>query len=206
MHLHRQWIAGMRAAKGLLVLALGGMLSACASMDPRVDPTGVLFAQELQQMTQSYNQEHGTHYPVPHLTLDPDGLPASVVGAADYSTWTIHLNPVWVQQDHCLVQQEALPHELAHLIFYYDKYGPPETAPLPTRNGIKLVAMNGPGLQDMSDEHGSAWQALARSLGADPCKEGYCYSDRPYKKYPLTCNAEKRELAATSVPVPALDR
>jgi hypothetical protein len=198
----------MRSTKGLVVL-LGTLLAGCASMDPRVDPTGVLFAQDLQQMTDSYNSEHGTHYPVPHLSLDAIGLPDSVVGAADYSTWTIHLNPIWVQQDHCLVEHEALPHELAHLIFYYHEYGPPKTATLPTRDGMKLVAMNGPGLQDVSEEHGPEWQAVARDLGADPCKEGYCYSDRPYKRYPITCTTDKRALAAVgpaSSPGARLDR
>jgi predicted SprT family Zn-dependent metalloprotease len=185
----------MRSTKGL-VLLLGALLTGCASMDTRVDPTGVLFAQDLQHMTDSYNSEHGTHYPVPHLSLDPIGLPDSVVGASDYSTWTIHLNPIWVQQDHCLVQHEALPHELAHLIFYYQKYGPPQIAALPMRNGIKLVAMNGPGLQDVSDEHGREWQQVARDLGADPCKEGYCYSDRPYKKYPLKCAGSQTLVAS----------
>lgn len=178
----------MRSAKGLMIL-LGVLLAGCAGMDPRTDPTGVLFAQDLQRMTDSYNSEHDTHYPVPRVSLDATGLPASVVGAADYSAWAIHLNPDWVAKDDCLVLREALPHELAHLIVYYDKYGPPKTAELPTPRGMRLVAMNGPGLQDLSDEHGSQWQAVARDLGADPCKEGYCYSPQPYKKFPLRCAA-----------------
>jgi predicted SprT family Zn-dependent metalloprotease len=107
------------------------------------------------------------------------------------------------------VQHEALPHELAHLIIYYEKYGPPRTAALPTPNGIKLVAMNGPGLQDVSDEHGQEWQQVARDLGADPCKEGYCYSTKPYKDFPLKCAAEKHELTvvpSASSPKITLDR
>jgi hypothetical protein len=198
----------MRSTKGLVVL-LSMLLGGCASMDPRMDPTEVLFAQYLQHLTDSYNREHSTHYPVPKLSLEPIGLSASVVGASDYSTWTIHLNPDWVAKDHCLVEQEALPHELAHLIVYYDEYGPPRTAELPTPKGMRLVAMNGPGLQDVSDEHGAQWQMVARELGADPCKEGYCYAARPYKKYPPTCAPAKRELAVASVSPPAeiaLDR
>lgn len=178
---------------------LGLLLTGCANMDPRADSTGMLFAQDLQQLTDGYNRGHGTHYPVPKLSLDPIGLSASVVGASDYSTWTIHLNPDWVAKDHCLVVREALPHELAHLIVYYDEYGPPKTAELPTPKGMRLVAMNGPGLQDVSDEHGAQWQVVARELGADPCKEGYCYAAKPYKKYPLTCATAKRELAVAAV-------
>jgi hypothetical protein len=191
----------MRSTKGL-VLCVGLLLSGCASMDPRVNPTGVLFAQDLQQLTDSYNREHGSHYPVPKLSVDAIGLPGSVVGASDYSAWTIHLNPEWVAKDHCLVEREALPHELAHLIVYYDKYGPPQNALLPTPTGTRLVAMNGPGLQDLGDEHGARWQTVARDLGADPCKEGYCYAARPYKKYPLTCIPEKRALAVAALSPP----
>ncbi|HEY1773238.1 MAG TPA: hypothetical protein VGH91_08610 [Gammaproteobacteria bacterium] len=198
----------MRSTKGLVVV-LGMLLAGCASMDPRVDPTGVLFAQDLRHLTDSYNSTHGTHYPVPRLDLESIGLPDSVVGASDYSSWTIHLNPDWVAKDHCLVEKEALPHELAHLIVYYDEYGPPKTAELQTSAGTKLVAMNGPGLEDLGEEHGAQWQAVARELGADPCKEGYCYAARPYKKYPLTCAPAKRALAVASVSPPAetaLDR
>lgn len=198
----------MRSTKGFVVL-LGLLLTGCASMDPRADPTGVLFARDLQRLTDGYNREHGTHYPVPKLSLDPIGLSASVVGASDYSTWTIHLNPAWVAKGDCLVAREALPHELAHLIVYYDEYGPPRTAELPTPKGMRLVAMNGPGLQDVSDEHGPEWQVVARELGADPCKEGYCYAARPYKKYPLTCATAKRELAVAELSPPTeavLDR
>ena|ERR1700733_6491831 len=187
----------MRSTIGLVVL-LGALLAGCAGMDPRMGPTGVLFAQDLQRMMDSYNSAHGTHYPVPNLSLDPIGLPSSVVGASDYTAWTIHINPDWVAKDDCLVVREALPHELAHLIVYYDEYGPPKTAELPTPRGMKLIAMNGPGLQDLSDEHGAQWQTVARELGADPCKEGYCYAARPYKKYPLTCAPAKRALAAVS--------
>jgi hypothetical protein len=198
----------MRSTKGLVVL-LGLLLAGCASMDPRMDPTGVLFAQDLQRMTQQYNAAHGTHYPAPRVSLDAMGFPASVVGAADYSAWTIHLNPAWAAKDDCLVAREALPHELAHLIVYYQRYGAPRNVQLPTPNGMKLVAMNGPGLQDVGDEHGAEWQTVARELGADPCKEGYCYSTRPYKKYPLTCIPEKRALAVAVPSAPAevrLDR
>lgn len=175
----------MRSAKGLVVLC--GLLAGCSSMDARQTSQDVAFNRQAAQLTAAYNRSHGTHYPVPHLSIDASGLGDSVISAAEYSSWTIHLNAEWVERDVCMVDKEALPHELAHLFVYYDEYGPPRTATLPTATGPKLVAMNGPGLQDVSEEHGAAWQAKARALGADPCKEGYCYSPVPYKKFPLKC-------------------
>jgi hypothetical protein len=156
-------------------------------MDARQTSQAAALNRQAAQLTATYNRSHGTHYPAPSLKIDSQGLGDSIIGAAEYSSWTIHLNPEWVEKDVCMVDQEALPHELAHLFVYYDQYGPPQTAMLPTPQGPKLVAMNGPGLQDMGEEHGSAWQKMARDLGADPCKEGYCYSPRPYKKFPLKC-------------------
>lgn len=152
-------------------------LAGCTHFDSRLDPQGILFAQRLTLMTHEYNRVHGTDYPVPQLYVDDMGLPDSAIAASQYSTWSIHLNPAWVKGDACLVVEEALPHELAHLFVYYDEYGPPQTAMLATPEGTKLVAMNGPGLQDVSSEHGPAWQTKARALGAHPCREGYCRSD-----------------------------
>jgi hypothetical protein len=175
----------MRSAKGLLVLCC--MLAGCSSMEPRMQSQANSFSRQVSQLTDSYNLAHGTHYPVPKLQIDSSGMTQSVIGAAAYSSWTIHLNAEWVEKDVCIVNQEALPHELAHLFVYDDKYGPPQTAMLPTPLGLKLVAMNGPGLRDLSEDHGLAWQTKARALGADPCKEGYCYSPLPYKTHPLHC-------------------
>ena len=166
------------------------LLAGCSSMDPRLQTQADSFSRQVTQLTDSYNRDHGSHYPVPKVVVDPRGLSQSVIGAAAYSSWTIHLNAEWVEKDVCMVDQEALPHELAHLFVYYDKYGPPQTAMLSTASGPKLVAMNGPGLQDVSEEHGAAWQTMARALGADPCKEGYCPSPRPYKKFPLQCGLD----------------
>lgn len=177
----------MRAAEGLGIMCL--LLAGCSSMDPRLQSQSTAFSHQVTQLTSSYNQSHGTHYPVPRVSLDNRGLGESVIGAAEYTSWTIHLNVEWVERDICMVDQEALPHELAHLFVYYDKYGPPRTAMVPTSSGPKLVPMNGPGLQDVSEEHGAAWQKTARALGADPCKEGYCYSPQPYKKLPLRCGS-----------------
>jgi hypothetical protein len=173
---------------GMKAVLVCSALTACTNMDPRLSPEGALFVKQAAGLTDAYNRRHGTHYPVPHLSLDAMPGQASVVGTADYSAWTIHINPLWAQKDPCTVRKEALPHELAHLFVYYDQYGPPQTATLFTRDGLKQVAMNGPGLQDSSEEHGPAWQGMARALGADPCREGYCYSAQPYKKYPPDCS------------------
>lgn len=184
----------MHFGKGFLLFCLAA-LAGCSNVDPRMDPQGALFAAQLTRMTGDYNAAHGTRYPVPQISLDAQGLPDSVVGAADFSHWTIHINPLWVHKDPCLVDQEALAHELAHLFVYYDEYGPPQSALLNTAKGMQLVAMNGPGLADLSEEHGAAWQSKARALGADPCREGYCYSARPYRKYPITCAGTETALA-----------
>jgi hypothetical protein len=176
----------MRWAAGLLFLC---GLSGCTNFDARLDPQGILFAQQVSRLTAHYNDSHGTHYPVPQVSTDDIGLPASAVAASQYSTWSIHINPAWVRRDSCLVIREALPHELAHLFVYYDEYGPPQTAMLPTTEGTKLIAMNGPGLQDLSSEHGPAWQEKARQLGANPCREGYCPAANPYRREPPDCGA-----------------
>ncbi|HEX2667393.1 MAG TPA: hypothetical protein VHP13_03375 [Gammaproteobacteria bacterium] len=176
----------MRSSIKSLFLCLS--LAACTHMDPRLNPQGVLFAEQLDGMTARYNLAHGTDYPAPQLSLDAMPAQPSVIGTADYSAWTIHINSAWLKRNPCLVQGEALPHELAHLFVYYDKYGPPQTVTLNGRRGPVQVAMNGPGLQDLSEEHGKEWQATARALGADPCREGYCYSAKPYKKYPPDCS------------------
>ena len=152
-----------------------------------MDPASLLYSRQLGRMTEQYNAAHGTHYPAPQVSVDAMNLPDSVVGAADFTHWSVHLNPLWVKKDPCLVDREALAHELAHLFVDYDEYGAPQSALLSTPTGTKLVAMNGPGLQDLGEEHGSAWQAKARALGADPCNEGYCYSERPYRRYPIRC-------------------
>lgn len=166
----------------LCALALAG----CTSVDPRLSPEGALFTDRLTALTESYNQAHGTHYPVPKLSLDEMPAQPSIIGEAEFSTWTVHINRRWVQKDPCIVRDEALPHELAHLFIYYNKYGPPQIAYLDSPKGMQLVAMNGPGLQDYSTEHGGDWQAMARSLGANPCAEGYCQAAH-IKRYPLTC-------------------
>jgi len=181
---------------GWLMVACCLGLSACSNLDPRLNPAGALFAQRMTHLTETYNQRYGTHYPVPHLSIEDMSSRPTVVSAAEYSAWTVHINRLWVLKDPCTVDHEALAHELAHLFVYYDKYGPPQTALLNTAKGMQLVAMNGPGLlQDSTVEHGPEWQAKARALGADPCREGYCYSAKPYKKYPLSCPATQTELA-----------
>src|SRR4051812_48292555 len=123
----------MRSAKGLGMLCL--LLAGCSSMDPRLQSPTDSFSRQGGQLTDSYNLAHGTHYPVPKLEIDPSGMADSVIGAAAYSSWTIHLNAEWVEKDVCMVDQEALPHELAHLFVYYDKYGPPRNATVPTPLG-----------------------------------------------------------------------
>ena len=184
---------------GWLVL-LCGSLSACSNLDPRLDPQGALFTRQVQRMTEDYNRGHGTRYPVPQLAEEEMASLPSVVGAADYSRWTIHINKLWARKDPCIVMQEALAHELAHLFVYYDEFGPPQTAFINTSKGMTLVAMNGPGLQDSTVEHGSEWQAKARQLGADPCREGYCFSERPYKKYPPSCDGSMMADATSALP------
>ena len=156
----------MHIGKGFLLLSMV-TLAGCDSLDPRMDPTGLVYSQQISRMTTDYNAAHGTRYPAPQVSLDAMNLPDSVVGAADFAHWTVHINPLWVKKDPCLVDQEALAHELAHLFIYYDEYGPPQSALLSTPTGAKLVAMNGPGLEDVSEAHGATWQAKARALGAD---------------------------------------
>lgn len=185
----------MLIGKGFLCLGLVS-LAACANVDPRVDLYGLGYTQRVSEMTAHYNATHGTHYPAPQVSLAPIELPDSVVGAADFTRWSVDINPLWVKKDPCLVDREALAHELAHLFVDYDEYGPPRSAMLSTRRGATLVAMNGPGLQDLSEEHGTAWQDKARALGADPCKEGYCHSARPYKRYPIICAGTETALAS----------
>jgi hypothetical protein len=185
---------------GMVVLLCCGLLAGCSNLDPRLDPQGALFTQDVQRMTEDYNHVHGTRYPVPQLNEDEMASLPSVVGAADYSRWTIHINKLWVRKDPCTVRREALAHELAHLFVYYDQFGPPQTAFINTSRGMQLVAMNGPGLQDSSVEHGSQWQVKARELGADPCREGYCFSERPYKKYPPECDGGMLAAAPSAPP------
>jgi hypothetical protein len=126
-----------------------------------------------------------------------------MIASANYSTWSISINGLWLKKDPCIVYKEAVAHELAHLLVDYQQYGTPRAATMNTRSGPVVVAFNGPvELQDPSLEHGKAWQDMALELGAHPCEEGYCRSNHPYSKSPLSCSATDYALLhATPPPV-----
>ena len=186
--------AHVRAAAVLALLS--AVLTACADA-PAVDRSEeMLIDHEVAQLTVDYNRAHATRYPVPLVRLRDFPNQPSTVGAADYSRWTIVLNPLWLRRDLCTVYKEAIAHELAHLFVDYDDYGQPRTVLVNTRHGMQFLTLNGPPLlQDSATEHGLAWQEKARALGADPCKEGYCYDPHPYRRFPPTCPDLEHQLA-----------
>ena len=182
------------AALALLFVALS--LAACADA-PAVDRSEeMLIDSTVVQLTADYNRTHATRYPVAHVRFQDFPNQPSTVGGAEYSRWTIVLNPLWVRRDLCTVCKEAIAHELAHLFVDYDDYGPPRTVLIDTTRGMQFLSLNGPPhFQDSATEHGPAWQAKARALGADPCKEGYCHDPHPYRRFPLICSDLQRQLA-----------
>jgi len=181
----------------LAAISLLTLLSACSSVEPKYTLQEMELQQRATMLLADYNARHSTHYPAPTLSVDPQLEASGVVASADYALWTIKVNAQWVEKDFCLVYKEAVAHELAHLLLNFQQYGSPQTAVVTTRTGTEIVAFNGPtALRDSDEEHGPDWQAMARDLGADPCKEGYCRDPRPYSKYPLTCSAGSAAVAS----------
>lgn len=174
-------------ARTLALLLLLSLLSGCGSIGSVQDSQEALVIDRVTQVMTAYNAAHGTHYDVPQVVFDDYLERPSEIAAADYSRWTIHFNRLWLTKSPCMLYKEAVPHELAHLVADYQQYGRPQTVLMSTARGAQLVAMNVPPLQDSADEHGRAWQEVARAMGANPCKEGYCRDPRPYSKYPMRC-------------------
>lgn len=172
----------------LAMLLVCSLLSACSSMEALPSPEETSLTTQMSRLVAAYNQRHGTDYRVPQVQFEDRLDQSTTIASADYASWSISVNKTWMKKDPCLVAHEAVPHELAHLLVDVRQYGLPETMILATRKGPKVMAFNGPPpLTDRSDEHGPEWQGMARELGADPCREGYCRSARPYSKYPLAC-------------------
>jgi uncharacterized protein YceK len=174
-------------ARTLALLLPLALLTGCGSIGSVQDPQEALVIDRVTQLMTAYNAAHGTHYDVPQVVFDDSLDRPSEIAAADYSRWTLHFNRLWLVKSPCMLYKEAVPHELAHLVVDYQKYGRPQTVLMNTTKGAQLVAMNTPPLQDSADEHGRAWQDVASSMGANPCKEGYCRDPRPYSKYPMRC-------------------
>lgn len=172
----------------LAMLLVCSLLSACSSMEALQSPEEASLTTQMSGLVGAYNQRHGTDYRVPQVLFVDHLDQPSTIASADYAGWAISVNKTWMKKDPCLVAHEAVPHELAHLLVDVRQYGLPVTTILATREGPKVMAFNGPPpLEDRSEEHGPEWQDMARELGADPCREGYCRSARPYSKYPLVC-------------------
>ena len=172
----------------LAMLLICSLLSACSSMEALQSPEEAALTAQMSRLVAAYNQRHGTDYRAPLVLFVDQADDPTTIASADYADWSISVNKSWIKKDPCLVAQEVVPHELAHLLVDVQHYGPPESVTLLTREGPKVVAFNGPPLlEDQSEEHGPEWQVMARELGAHPCREGYCYSPRPYSKYPLAC-------------------
>ena len=172
----------------LAMLLACSLLSACSSMEALQSPEEASLTTQMSRLVVAYNQRHGTNYRTPLVMFEDHLDQATTIASADYASWTISVNKTWIKKDPCLVAHEAVPHELAHLLVDVRHYGLPETMILDTREGPKVMAFNGPPpLEDRSDDHGAEWQDMARELGADPCREGYCRSARPYSKFPLAC-------------------
>ena len=177
----------MKTSDFALILACS-LLTGCGGLPQRHSPQEAALTNQVVKMVTDYNRRHGTRYAVPSMIFEDRPASPTMIASANYTMWSIRVNKLWIKQDPCLVFKEAVAHELAHLLVYYQEYGEPITVTLQSRTGAHIVAFNGPPmLQNSMDEHGKAWQTMARELGADPCKEGYCYSPRPYSKYPLVC-------------------
>ena len=172
----------------LAMLLICSLLSACSSMEALQSPEEASLTMQMSRLVADYNQRHGTDYRVPSVLFEDHADQPTTIASADYVNWSVSVNKTWMKKDPCLVAHEAVPHELAHLLVDVKHYGLPETTILDTREGPKVVAFNGPPpLEDRSEEHGPEWQDMARELGADPCREGYCRSLRPYSRYPWAC-------------------
>ncbi len=192
----------MDVKRSVVLLALT-LLGACSSMDPKLVTHQTMLDDKLQKLLMAYNARHGTHIEAPSLSISDQPEQPGMIASANYSTWSISVNGLWLKKDPCIVYKEAVAHELAHLLVDYQQYGTPRAATLLTPKGPMVVAFNGPQeLQDPSLEHGKAWQDMARELGAHPCKEGYCRSSHPYSKSPLTCSAADYALMHTTPPIP----
>lgn len=191
----------MNIGKSVIVLMSLLLLTACSSLNPRTENQQTLLDTKLRHLLAAYNTRHGTHIQLPRITVADQPDQPSMIASTDYATWSISVNPAWIRKNPCLVYHEAMAHELAHLIADYLQYGKPRSAILMSRNGPFTVAFNGPpALQDPGDEHGKLWQTLAFELGANPCKEGYCYDPQPYWKTPLQCPANDVAWALDAAP------
>jgi hypothetical protein len=191
-------------AKGLFLLLSLSCLSACSSVEPQVDSQQSVLDAKLQGLLAGYNARHHTAIEIPALTVADDTDQPGMIASANYSTWSISVNRVWLKKDPCIVYKEAVAHELAHLLVDYQQYGAPQAATMLTDKGPVVVAFNGPQeLQDSSLEHGLAWRDMALELGAHPCEEGYCRSSHPYSKSPLTCSLADYALLHAAPPPPS---
>jgi hypothetical protein len=190
----------MYAARLLFLLSIT-FLGACSTVDPRLNTQQSVLDGKLQRLLADYNARHHTHVEVPVLKIEDNTDQPGKIAEADYSTWSISVNGLWLKKDPCIVYKEAVAHELAHLLVYYQQFGAPRAATMLTRTGPVVVAFNGPAeLQDSSLEHGKVWQDMALELGAHPCEEGYCRSAHPYSKSPLTCSAADYALLQATPP------
>ncbi|HEY3860103.1 MAG TPA: hypothetical protein VGM47_10900 [Gammaproteobacteria bacterium] len=190
--------------RGLIFLFSLSLLGACSSVQPQLDDTQqTVLGTKLQRLLADYNTRHHSHVQMPALSIDDDTDQPAMIASANYSTWSISVNRLWLKKDPCIVYKEAMAHELAHLLVDYVQYGMPRAATLITRTGPVVVAFNGPqDLEDSSIEHGKDWQDMALELGAHPCEEGYCRSSHPYSKTPLTCSAADYALLHVTPPAP----
>ncbi|HEY4128938.1 MAG TPA: hypothetical protein VGN70_12895 [Gammaproteobacteria bacterium] len=188
--------------RGLIFLLSLSLLGACSSVQPKLDDAQqAVLGNKLQRLLADYNTRHRSHVQMPVLTIDDDTDQPAMIASANYSTWSISVNRVWLKKDPCIVYKEAMAHELAHLLADYHQYGMPRAATLITRTGPVVVAFNGPHeLEDSSVEHGKEWQDMALELGAHPCEEGYCRSAHPYSKTPLTCSVSDYALLHATPP------
>jgi hypothetical protein len=188
-------------ARGLILLLSLSFLGACSTVGPKLDAQQSVLDSKLQRLLADYNARHHSHVEMPALTIDEDMDQPGMVASANYSTWSISVNGLWLKKDPCIVYKEAVAHELAHLLVDYQQYGMPRAATMLTRKGPVVVAFNGPvELQDSSLEHGKVWQDMALELGAHPCEEGYCRSSHPYSKSPLACSAADYALLQATPP------
>jgi len=191
-------------ARGLIFLLSLSLLGACSGVPPQATQTDAqqaVLQSELQGLLRDYNARHHSHVQLPNLSIQEDTRHPGMIASADYSNWKISINGLWLKKDPCIVYKEAVAHELAHLLVDYQQFGAPQAATLLTQRGPVVVAFNGPPeLEDSSEEHGRAWQAMALELGAHPCEEGYCRSSHPYAKSALTCSAADYALLHAAPP------
>ncbi len=187
--------------RGFIFLLSLSLLGACSTVEPKLDAQQSVLDNKLQRLLTDYNDRHHSHVKMPALKIDEDTDQPGMIASANYSSWSISINGLWLKKDPCIVYKEAMAHELAHLLVDYQQYGMPRATTMQTRKGPVVVAFNGPvELQDSSLEHGVAWQDMALELGAHPCEEGYCRSSHPYSKSPLACSVADYALLHATPP------